>query len=108
MANPTWTPTGGVDPGESRHQAAKRELAEETGLSCDAIEMVGCYYPIPGLATQQTYVFVAHVTDEQLGKPQVALEERISAFQNIEVSGFRSLAASGEILDGFTLALFAL
>lgn len=35
---PRWmTPGGGVDPGESHDEAARRELVEETGLELDAI-----------------------------------------------------------------------
>lgn len=101
-------PMGYVEPEEGPHQAAKRELVEETGLTCSSIQPLGWYYPIPGLATQRTHVFLAHVTDEQLAEPRsLVLEEGISAFQVVEVPAFRSLAASDEIIDGFTLAAFA-
>lgn len=35
------TPGGGVDPGESDHEAAVREIAEETGLVIDERDLVG-------------------------------------------------------------------
>lgn len=40
---PHWwmTPGGGVDPGESDHQAAVREIAEETGLKIGATDLIG-------------------------------------------------------------------
>jgi len=40
---PHWwvTPGGGVDPGENDLEAAVREIAEETGLSVDASDLVG-------------------------------------------------------------------
>ncbi len=39
VAEPRWlTPGGGIDPGESPHQAAVRELHEETGL---VVEQLG-------------------------------------------------------------------
>lgn len=42
-------PAGGVDAGESTHDAARRELAEEAGLRASALDVLGyvCRYPIP-------------------------------------------------------------
>ncbi len=62
-------PMGNIDPGELPDQAAKRELFEETGLTCDTVQLLGWYYPIPGLSRQHTHVYLAHVTDEQLVEP---------------------------------------
>lgn len=41
-------PAGGVDEGESPHDAARRELEEEAGLRVSALEALGhmCRYPI--------------------------------------------------------------
>src|SRR5690606_42109346 len=36
-----FTVGGGIDPGETPHQAAVRELFEETGLRLDPAELVG-------------------------------------------------------------------
>jgi nucleotide sugar dehydrogenase len=102
-------PMGFVDRDESPEQAAKRELFEETSLTCDSIRLLGSYYPLPGLATQRTHVFLATVTDKQLDEPRsLVQDEGISAFQVLNLSAFQSLAAAGEVLDGFTLAAFAL
>ena len=38
-----WTlPKGKLDPGETPEQAALREVAEETGLSCETLRPAGC------------------------------------------------------------------
>lgn len=36
-----WTPGGGLDPGESVHEGARRELWEEVGLQLDSIDDLG-------------------------------------------------------------------
>ncbi|KAF4625954.1 hypothetical protein G7Y89_g12208 [Cudoniella acicularis] len=52
---------------------------------------------------------LGEIPDEQLVEPRsLVLDEGISAHQIIEVSAFRSPVASAEIIDGFTLAAFAL
>ena len=46
-------PMGFIDRGESPKEAAKRELFEETSLTCESMRLLGCYYPLPGLTTQR-------------------------------------------------------
>ena len=42
---PGWyLPGGGVDTGETMVDAARRELLEETGISCDQLSLFGIYY----------------------------------------------------------------
>ena len=59
------TPGGGVDPGESDHEAAVRELWEETGLVVDAGALVGplltrgVVHGYSDKITEQTEVFFA-------------------------------------------------
>lgn len=56
-----------------------------------------------------THVFLAHLTDEQLDEHHSSVpEEGISKFQIVGLPTFRSLVASAEIVDGFTLTAFAL
>jgi 8-oxo-dGTP pyrophosphatase MutT (NUDIX family) len=52
-------PGGTVDPGECPLEAAKRELAEETGYESDAWEPCGVVEPNPAFLSNRTHTFVA-------------------------------------------------
>ena len=66
------TPGGGVDPGESDHEAAVRELWEETGLVVDAGDLVG-----PLL----TRVVVHGYSDKVVDQTEVFYVVRVAAFE---------------------------
>ena len=62
-------PAGGIEPGETAEQAAVRETAEETGLTVEAIKLLGeRIHPKTGRAMSYTACRVlegdAHVGDE--------------------------------------------
>jgi nucleotide sugar dehydrogenase len=98
-------PGGNIDPGEDPVQAAERELLEETTLRPSSFRNLGWFYPIPGLSTQRTHVFLAHVTDQQLSEhlPSV-YEEGILAFRVVDVQKVRSLIITGQVIGGITLS----
>jgi 8-oxo-dGTP pyrophosphatase MutT (NUDIX family) len=58
-------PAGIIDEGESRRDAALRELEEETGIVVpnEALEEVSTYYPSVGGSSEQITAFIAHLND---------------------------------------------
>lgn len=59
---PVWqveAVAGRIDPGESPEQTARREAAEEAGVSLGALIPVAGYYPSPGALSEYIHSFVA-------------------------------------------------
>ncbi|KAG5744149.1 hypothetical protein H9Q69_012675 [Fusarium xylarioides] len=110
VARQSWEfPMGSIDAGETPKEAAHRELLEETGLSCSNTQPLATFYPIPGLASQRSHIFLAHITDEELdAKHYPNLSEGILAFQVVTAQILQSMIASNKIFDGFTLAAWSL
>jgi ADP-ribose pyrophosphatase len=64
-------PAGKLDAGEDPLDAAKRELEEETGYSCDTMKLVCSFYTSPGFADEIIHLYVA----DQLTKGEAHLDE---------------------------------
>jgi ADP-ribose pyrophosphatase len=52
-------PAGGIDPGETPEETARREMQEETGYMPQKIERLGGFYSAPGYASEYLYLFLA-------------------------------------------------
>ncbi|WP_147533862.1 NUDIX hydrolase [Bacillus marasmi] len=52
-------PAGKLEQGEEPQTCAMRELEEETGYSCEMIELVNSFYTSPGFADEIVHVFEA-------------------------------------------------
>lgn len=52
-------PAGLIDPGEQPEEAARRELAEETGYHAHAWRLLTQFYTSPGFSTERIYLYHA-------------------------------------------------
>jgi ADP-ribose pyrophosphatase len=53
-------PSGKIETSESPEAAARRELAEECGLTAGSLQEIGTFWVVPAYSTELTHVF--HVT----------------------------------------------
>ncbi len=65
---PLEIPAGLIEPGEDPLEAARRELAEETGLKGDLTYLFS-YYVSPGFTDEKTHVFLAENLEEAQATP---------------------------------------
>lgn len=97
-------PAGRLEPGESAHDCAARELQEEAGYIAKQIFPLGGFWSTPGFCDEYIYLFY--------GKDLVAAEQQLEPDEIIELHSFSlnealAMVESGEILDSKTqLALF--
>ncbi len=93
--------SGGINPEESPLEAAKRELEEEAGICASYWEYVGSFYPLNGLSSEQSHLYLAKNLEN------VAMHhedtEDIQHEQFI-LSKILAMAKDGTITCGMTLA----
>ena len=98
----TWElPAGLIDPGESPAEAARRELAEETGLTGDVEELCR-FYASPGFCDEQVHLFVASALRPATGvTPDPG--EAVEVEWRDPVSAWRELAGGTVSTSGVTV-----
>lgn len=97
----TWElPAGGIEPGETEEQAARRECEEEIALVPHALERLGAWFPSPGFCDEEMIFFRA--TDLRPPPPdsphQPDEDENIRA-QIFAIEDAKAMAPRGEIVD---------
>lgn len=105
-------PGGGIKPGETIIDAAKRELGEELGLFANSIEIVGKIYPDTGILSKAINVAIAYLSEENKLEntnnsiePMEYIDKDVVWVDNNE---FLKKIQFGEIVSGTTLSSFVL
>ena len=97
-------PGGMLEPDEPPLDAARRELAEETGFSADRWEQIGVVEPNPAFQTNRTYTFIARGA-RLTAKPQPDPNEEIEVEERplAEIPG---LMRDGSIKHALVICAF--
>jgi len=92
-------PAGALGPGEKALETAKRELAEETGLTGGEWQEVAAFYTTPGFCRERMTLFIAENVAPGEPSPDADEDVEIVRWQVDEIE-----ARLGEIEDAKTLA----
>jgi ADP-ribose pyrophosphatase len=95
-------PSGKLEPGESPEEAARRELAEECGLTAGSLEALGSFWVVPAYSTERMHVF--HVTSFWRAQSEATADED----EDIEVVSVLLAEARDRLSDAASLAAFSL
>jgi ADP-ribose pyrophosphatase len=95
-------PRGGIEPGESAEEAARKEVLEEIGGRVRNIQQLGFLLGSGNLYYNGAYLFYAEL--DGIGEPQ--LGEAIAAIELFTPAEFEQRLLAGEILDSFTVAAY--
>lgn len=88
--------------GEAPADTARRELAEEAGLSAARLEPLGEILNSPGYTDQRTLLFVATGLDS-VDKAPAGHEERWLTVERVPLADTEALVAAGRLLDATTI-----
>lgn len=94
-------PAGRLGTGEDPADCGRRELLEETGLSCCSIESLGFIYPSPGVFNERIHLYLA--TGLTQGESEQEQFEDIHSVR-IPLDEALDMARDGRIIDGKTIA----
>jgi ADP-ribose pyrophosphatase len=94
-------PAGGIDPGETPEQTARREMQEETGYNPGKLESMGGFYSAPGYAAEFLHLFLATeltparlIADdtEEISLVRVPLKTAVEMIRKGEIEDAKSIA----------------
>jgi ADP-ribose pyrophosphatase len=91
-------PAGTLDPGESARTAARRECAEEIGLSPKKVEKLAEFYPTPGFCDEVMVFFRCTGLGRPRRAPAIDPDEQIEP-RTFTIADVRRLIARREVVD---------
>ncbi len=103
-----WTvevPAGTSDPGETVEHAARRELGEETGYTCERLVERLRFNPSVGICDELMVVFEAFELGSTARDPD---QGELVSPELVALADIPALVAAGEICDGKTLLVLSL
>jgi ADP-ribose pyrophosphatase len=92
-------PAGGLEPGEEPLACARRELAEETGLTGGTWRELVAFYTTPGFCRERMHVFLAEGVDAGDAAPQADEKLELVRWPVTKIE-----ARLGELQDAKTIA----
>lgn len=92
-------PAGGIDPGETAAEAARREALEESGWEPLDPEPLCTFHPANGVVDQAFHIFLAR---RNVGRGEPTDPNEAARVEWIDVHDVRRLLLTGEITDGMT------
>lgn len=95
-------PAGIIDPGEEPIDAAKRELAEETGYTAQKWTFMGKVLPVPGYSSEWLYLYLAEGLTP--GNQRLDESEELTV-HCLPLDTVLAMLDRGEITDGKTVIL---
>jgi ADP-ribose pyrophosphatase len=94
-------PCGGVKHDQKDEDAARAELVEETGYSCQKLKRVGRFIPYNGLSDEFCTVFIARKLSFEGASPDDTEQIEILSASPDEID---AMIQRGKIVDGMTIA----
>jgi ADP-ribose pyrophosphatase len=101
-------PAGKLDvPGEVTEEAARRELAEETGRIAGRVTELGYFFNSPGFTDEATTCYLAEDLIDK-GRATQGVEEDHMTIELVALADVWNLQTAGELIDGKSLIALAL
>ncbi len=94
-------PAGGIDPGETPEEAARRELQEETGYYPNRLERLGGFYAAPGYCTEYLHLILASELEWRPLRAEDTDDIEVVTVRRADLPG---LVRSGAICDAKSIA----